>query len=124
MKTIQLTCDMNYRIAYLMLILKKLKECKTTSSNQLTFTEDDKKVIEYHLKDVARESVLTDTSLEECTAIFVSRINRLVLAEKREWERIRELIQKNKGSLSDEEILEFDYLSRYFYRINRAYIAR
>lgn len=111
--------DTTYRAAYVRLLLTKLKECKKTTSSQLGFSEQDKRVIEYYLKDVARKAVLEDTSREECVGIFIARIDRLVFSDKSEWERVRELVQQNRRSLISEEIDELDKLSCHFYRVKR-----
>jgi len=118
MKTILPVCDKTYRQYFIRLILKKLKECKHTHPDQLEFNQHDKQVIEYHLKDVARESVLVDTTIEECVGMFIERIKRLVKSEKSEWERVREIVKNNARHLTPEEIIEFDSFSHYFYRLN------
>ena len=120
MKTIQPTCDKTYRQSFVRLILKSLKKCKNSEAKQLTFNPQEKQVIEHHLKDIAREPVFVDTSLEECVQIFITRIERLIKSDANEWEIVREIIKNNARYLTPEEIIEFDNIFHYFYRINHA----
>ena len=73
---------------------------------------DDKKVIEYYLKDCARHAVSANLSPEECSVIFCGRINRLANRDKREWTEVTERIKENLSVLGKGYVSELYKLQK------------
>jgi hypothetical protein len=98
---------------YIHLIIRYLKQHKQYASKP-NLTPEDKRVLEYHLKDVARHAVLANTSIEECVAIFESRITRLIEGDHDQWESFLEIIRRYKNFLTKLDFITVDEFFRYF----------
>jgi hypothetical protein len=80
----------------------------------MSISPDDKKVIEYYLKDVTRRAILQSASQDECVALFTARIGRLITSDREEWARTLELVRKHSKLLKQKEIIEMDSLHQEF----------
>lgn len=118
----ELTLDETLRVEYLQLLSRSLKQCKKHDPYMLDFTEQEKHVIEYYLKDVAQNALLAHTSIGGCLSAFINRLTRLVNGKKESWERTIEIFENHKHLISEEEIKEIKKFSRYFKK-KRATIA-
>lgn len=107
------TEDEKFRSEYIRLIINHVKNYKFTNHGSL-LSPEDKRVIEYHLKDVARHAVLENTSTEECIAIFNGRIERLIKGDKQEWENVLELARRHRNFITQMDIVLMDDLFRHF----------
>ena len=115
-KEIEMTEDEVNRREYILLIIKGLKHCKTYTVEEINFNTEDKKVIEYHLKDVAQRAVIEDTSQEECIAIFKGRLSRLITGLREEWLNTANLVSRHRLLISDKEAKTIDDLCRCYFK--------
>lgn len=112
----EMTEEEKYRRNYILLILKGLKHCKTSIADDMTLNPEEKKVVEYHLKDVAQRTVIEDTSQEECVAIFKGRLSRLAKGYREEWINTANLISRHRLLISDNEAETLDTMCRAFFK--------
>ena len=116
-KTAELNEDETYRLAYVRLLFKKLKECKAdTQPQELQFFPEDQKTIEYHAINVTRHAVSAHISTQDCVALFQGRIERLIAKDNDEWSRINDLITRNKKLLEQSDKEDLRNMTWYFLR--------
>lgn len=110
----KMTEDETYRHNYVKLIIKALKHCTHYSPDSISLFPEDKNVIEYHLRNVARHAVVEDTSTEDCVALFKTRIERLVTGNSEAWTGTLEFVRRHQLLLSQEEIKQMNTMFHQF----------
>lgn len=112
--------DTEYRLKYIRLIFSNLNKCKKgIKPEELDFTIEEKKVVEYYLKDVAQQTVKEHMSLDQCLEIFKERLQKLVSKNQSEWTRISEITSQLEEFLEPEDIQVAKDMRWFFSRTSR-----
>jgi hypothetical protein len=113
-QTKQMTRDEILRRDYVNLITKSLKVCRNYSPTSLTFTPQETEALEHHLKNAGRGAVLEDTPTEDCVAVFVARITRVITQDDAEIYQIIDLMNQRQALLTPEETKALKAELKYF----------
>lgn len=93
-KPVELTEDEKLKQTYISLMVKHLEHCKIYDPYSYRFNTEDKRAIEYYLKDVSHRPVKQDYSQDQCVKVFEERIVAMITNKASEWEAFRELVER------------------------------
>lgn len=110
----QLNKDEKFRIEYVKLLIKSLNRCKNHDVNTIKFSEEENDVLMYHTKNVTVERVIGAIAAEECRAIFIGRIKRIIQKNRGEVTKVIDLIRRQRTILPTTNIEELRALLKHF----------
>jgi len=86
----------NFCKRYFEIVLKTLK-----SKEAIDLSSEDKRVIEYYLKDVSQHPVSANATIQECVHLFQIRVKLLKDDDEEEWDYFDQSLITNAPYISE-----------------------